>query len=206
MEEPGYELSSLSRKQELNVGPDESTEPQGPVGTDDSHEPVRLPQPQSTASPPPDEHKVATKRSGADSQIAMWRLSTTAASALKFIHTIDATSADVRDHYALERTWLAYNRTANTLASHAIVVTQLFVLHEHRRTVGRVCGAVMICGGIVIELVAAVRYLKQCRALVDKSEVTGVGRAISPTPTLMLCVVVVGGVCVGLFVVLLVVS
>ena len=75
----------------------------------------------------------------------------------RFVHIIDATGGDIRDHLALERTWLAYNRTANTLASYAVVVAQLFILHEHKRTLGRVCGVIMICGAILIDLVSALR-------------------------------------------------
>ena len=125
---------------------------------------------------------------------------------IKFVHIIDATSGDARDHFALERTWLAYDRTANTLASSAVVVAQLFVLHKNHRTVGRVAGAVIICGGIVIQMVGALRYLQQSRALAHKSESTGKGRAALPTLSLIVCALVVGGVCVGLFVLILVVA
>ena len=124
----------------------------------------------------------------------------------RFVHIIDATGGDVRDHLALERTWLAYNRTANTLASYAVVVAQLFILHEHKRTIGRVCGVIMICGAILIDLVSALRYLQQSHGLATKGAVTGKGRAVLGTISLTLCAAIVGGISLGLFILVLVVE
>lgn len=154
----------------------------------------------------------------------------------RLYHIIDATSADIRDLFgewmdhplmtllktatsmpntiwracltklALERTWLAYNRTANTLVSHSIVVAQLWILHEGQRTVGRVCASVMIVGGILVDLLGAVRYLQQCRAILDKDPSTGNGRAIGGSHFIFTSGIIFGFVCCGLFVLLLVVS
>lgn len=123
---------------------------------------------------------------------------------VRFVHIIDATSGDVRDHLALERTWLAYNRTANTLASYAVVVAQLFILHEDKRTFGRICGTIMICGSMAIEVIAGLRYLQQSHALVKKDAATGKGRAVLPTPSLVWCMVIAGGISLGLFVLIVV--
>jgi len=123
---------------------------------------------------------------------------------IRFVHIIDATSGDIRDHLALERTWLAYNRTANALASYAVVVAQLFILHEDKRTVGRVCGIVMICGGMTIDVIAAFRFLQQSHALVVKDAATGKSRAVLPTPSLVPCAAIIGGIILGLFILIIV--
>lgn len=150
-----------------------------------------------------------------------------------FYHVVDATSADIRDLFgesmdhllwrhcsgpprttqwdcltnvALERTWLAYNRTANTLVSHSIVVAQLWILHDGQRTVGRVCASVMIVGGIIVDVLGALRYLQQCRAILDKDPGTGNGRAIGGFQFIVTSGIVFGFVSCGLFVLLLVVS
>lgn len=121
---------------------------------------------------------------------------------------------------ALERTFLAYNRTANTLAAHAIGVTQLWVLHEGRRTVGTVCGAVMICGGIVISLTGCVRFLIQSRALNERLTAqelrrghirssagpSGRNAAVTAGPYVCVLAIVFGLVCIGLFVLILVLA
>lgn len=88
---------------------------------------------------------------------------------VRFVRIIGASSGDVRDHLALDRTWLAYNRTANTLVSYAVVVAQLFVLHEDKQTLGRICGTIMICRSMTIEVIAGLRYLQQSHALVRRT-------------------------------------
>ena len=110
-----------------------------------------------------------------------------------------------RDFFALERTWLAYNRTANTLASHAVVVAQLFILHEGRHRIGIACGVVMICGGILVDIVGMVRYLHQSHKLLEGERGTR-GRAVVPNWFVVPTGLVFGFVCCGLFVLMLVVA
>lgn len=108
---------------------------------------------------------------------------------------------------ALERTWLAYNRTANTLASHAVIVSQLFFLHEGRKDIGRVCAIVMISGGIILEMIGAVRYLVQSRGLLEAdSTAARYGRAISGGWFILSSAAIAALVCAGLFVLVLVVA
>lgn len=108
---------------------------------------------------------------------------------------------------ALERTWLAYNRTANTLASHAIIVSQLFFLHEGCKGIGRVCAIVMNSGGIVLELVGAARYLIQSRGLLEADAATNRnGKAVTAGFFILPSVIIVLVVCCGLFVLVLVVA
>ncbi|KAB8242209.1 hypothetical protein BDV35DRAFT_384250 [Aspergillus flavus] len=64
---------------------------------------------------------------------------------------VAAEDGDPRDFLALERTFLAYVRTANALASFAIVAAQLFILHHDSVVAGKLMGAM--------------RYFKQQRSL-----------------------------------------
>ncbi|KAE8417240.1 hypothetical protein BDV36DRAFT_283857 [Aspergillus pseudocaelatus] len=64
---------------------------------------------------------------------------------------VAAEDGDPRDFLALERTFLAYVRTANALASFAIVAAQLFILHHDSVVAGKMMGAM--------------RYFKQQRSL-----------------------------------------
>lgn len=118
-----------------------------------------------------------------------------------------ATIGLARDFYALERTWLAYNRTANALASHAVIVSQLFSLHEGHKAIGRVCAIVMISGGIILELIGIVRYFVQSRGLLEADASTGRnGKAVLATLFVLPIAAIVAFVCCGLFVLVLVVA
>ncbi|KAE8336440.1 hypothetical protein BDV24DRAFT_155176 [Aspergillus arachidicola] len=64
---------------------------------------------------------------------------------------VAAEDGDPRDFLALERTFLAYVRTANALASFAIVAAQLFILHHDSVVAGKLMGAM--------------RYFQQQRSL-----------------------------------------
>lgn len=86
---------------------------------------------------------------------------------------------DTTTSTALERTWLAYNRTANTLASHGVIVSQLFFLREGHKEIGRVCAIIMVSGAINLELIGASRYLVQSRGLLEADpDKSRYGRAI----------------------------
>lgn len=114
---------------------------------------------------------------------------------------------DVTDPIALERTWLAYNRTANTLVSHGVIVSQLFYLHEGHKEIGRVCGIVMISGGIILEVIGATRYLLQSRGLLEADPGNArYGRAIVGNVFVLPSAAIIAFVCCGLFVLILVVA
>ncbi len=102
------------------------------------------------------------------------------------------------------------------------MVAQLFYLHEGLKTVARTCATVMVCGGIVMNFIAAWRYLSQSRALLGLEPLRVLsdrdlrfyrrgGRRPKPTGSTSLTgalyVLVsgsmVGVVCIGLFVLLL---
>ena len=109
---------------------------------------------------------------------------------------------------ALERTWLAYNRTANQLASHGFVVAQVLFLHGGKhRVLGKACCAAMIVVAILVTLLGLVRYTRQARALspgakltVGASRVSATSTAITPSSYVMVAGLTFGTVCVMLFV------
>lgn len=81
---------------------------------------------------------------------------------------------DCRDHLALERTFLAYMRTASAYAQFGVVVSQLFRLNNSDRglnvpatlRIGNAVGAGTIAIAIVLVLVAAAYFAKQQHGLV----------------------------------------
>ncbi|KAB8272781.1 hypothetical protein BDV30DRAFT_211656 [Aspergillus minisclerotigenes] len=78
---------------------------------------------------------------------------------------VAAEDGDPRDFLALERTFLAYVRTANALASFAIVAAQLFILHHDSVVAGKVLACLSLAFAIYIQLMGAMRYFKQQRSL-----------------------------------------
>ena len=63
-------------------------------------------------------------------------------------HTSDSpTGGDPRDYLSLERTFLAYIRTASALVSVGVITTQLFVLKKVNPRTGSVLGAIISAGG-----------------------------------------------------------
>lgn len=72
---------------------------------------------------------------------------------------------DPRDYLALERTFLSWIRTATTLISFGVVITQLFVFKKVDVRKGSILGAFTSAGGILIVLIGCVRYLKQQKHL-----------------------------------------
>ncbi len=81
-------------------------------------------------------------------------------------HTSDGpTGGDPRDYLALERTFLGYIRTATTLISLGVVITQLFVFKKVDPKKGSILGAITSAGGIVIVLIGCARYFRQQKYL-----------------------------------------
>ncbi|KAE8132019.1 hypothetical protein BDV38DRAFT_262600 [Aspergillus pseudotamarii] len=78
---------------------------------------------------------------------------------------VAAEDGDPRDFLALERTFLAYVRTANALASFAIVAAQLFILHHDSVVAGKVLACLSLAFAIYIQLMGAMRYFRQQRSL-----------------------------------------
>ncbi|KAE8378377.1 hypothetical protein BDV26DRAFT_191551 [Aspergillus bertholletiae] len=78
---------------------------------------------------------------------------------------VAAEDGDPRDFLALERTFLAYVRTANALASFAIVAAQLFILHHDSVVAGKVLACLSLACAIYIQIMGTVRYFKQQRSL-----------------------------------------
>ena len=84
--------------------------------------------------------------------------------------------AECRDHLALERTFLAYIRTASAFAQFGIVVAQLFrltitsegVMRSSALRIGKALGATTEALAIVIALIGAAYFAKQQSALMDK--------------------------------------
>ncbi|KAB8074458.1 hypothetical protein BDV29DRAFT_173588 [Aspergillus leporis] len=81
---------------------------------------------------------------------------------------VAAEDGDPRDFLALERTYLAYVRTGNALASFAIVAAQLFILHHDSVVAGKVLSCLSLVFAIYTTLVGSIRYFKQQRSLQQK--------------------------------------
>ena len=74
---------------------------------------------------------------------------------------------DLRDYLALERTFLAWSRTAISLISFGVVITQLFILKDVDPLQGKIIGAVICCEGIMVTLLGCIRYFRQQNLLMQ---------------------------------------
>ncbi|KAE8384937.1 hypothetical protein BDV23DRAFT_165833 [Aspergillus alliaceus] len=83
----------------------------------------------------------------------------------KICPEVAAEDGDPRDFLALERTYLAYVRTGNALASFAIVVAQLFILHHDSVVAGKVLACLSLAFATYVTLMGAIRYFHQQRHL-----------------------------------------
>ena len=84
-----------------------------------------------------------------------------------------APGGDPRDYLALERTFLGWFRTSVALISLGVVITQLFVLKDVDPKRGKILGAIMSCGGIIVVLLGCVRYFRQQKLLTLGKALTG---------------------------------
>ena len=75
------------------------------------------------------------------------------------------TNSDPRDFLALERTHLAYMRTAVVLVSFGVVLVQLFILKGVNRVTGVCLGAICCGAGFLVILTGCMRYFVQQKAL-----------------------------------------
>ncbi|KAI9848413.1 MAG: hypothetical protein M1837_000208 [Sclerophora amabilis] len=90
---------------------------------------------------------------------------------------------DLRNYYALERTFLAYIRTSIALSLTAVMVTQFYVLSDNGsnqggftfHSVGKPLACTLVGISIVVALVGLVRYLRQQAAMVLGKALTGGG-------------------------------
>ncbi|MCJ1478892.1 hypothetical protein MMC13_007576 [Lambiella insularis] len=94
--------------------------------------------------------------------------------------------ADVRDHFALERTFLGHLRTSLALAECSVIISQFFVLstgaedpmvpEEVRfRKIGRLLSCALLLWAIVICAIGAFRFLRLQDALVREEAVIDSG-------------------------------
>lgn len=117
---------------------------------------------------------------------------------LVILHTSDApTGGDPRDYLALERTFLAYIRTASALVSFGVVITQLFVLKKVNPRTGSIFGAIMSAGGVAVTLIGCSRYFKQQKYLMY-------GKAISAGWDIIILWILLFALSISMLVVLLV--
>lgn len=84
-----------------------------------------------------------------------------------------APGGDPRDYLALERTFLSWFRTSGALISFGVIITQLFILKDVDPKKGKILGAIMTCGGIIVLLLGCVRYFKQQRLLEQGKALSG---------------------------------
>jgi uncharacterized membrane protein YidH (DUF202 family) len=91
------------------------------------------------------------------------------------------------------------------MASAGVTIGQLFVLHDDRRTLGKVIGAVMIVCAMCTAVLGAVEYYRQHHALVDTTTYAK-GTVTNTVPHMVFMAAMFGLVCTGLFVVILVVA
>ncbi|KAL9577129.1 MAG: hypothetical protein Q9212_006570, partial [Teloschistes hypoglaucus] len=80
---------------------------------------------------------------------------------------------DARDYLALERTYLAHIRTANTLTSLGVLLLQLFRLKEVNSGVGLALGASTASAGIIMVLIGAYRFFFQQQNMLRGDFVVG---------------------------------
>ncbi|RPA83049.1 hypothetical protein BJ508DRAFT_78053 [Ascobolus immersus RN42] len=85
--------------------------------------------------------------------------------------------SDIRDFFALERTFLAYSRTASTIAMFAVVITQLLFLsgpveHFGHNIFPAFCVA-LLGMATVLQVVAAIKYWKWERGIMEGKAMVG---------------------------------
>lgn len=85
----------------------------------------------------------------------------------------DAPGGNPRDYLALERTFLAWFRMSLALISFGVVITQLFVLKDVDPKKGKILGATMSGGGIIVLLLGCVRYFEQQSLLTKGKALSG---------------------------------
>lgn len=113
-------------------------------------------------------------------------------------HTSDSpTGGDPRDYLSLERTFLAYIRTASALVSVGVITTQLFVLKKVNPRTGSVLGAIISAGGVAVTLIGCSRYFKQQKYLTH-------GKAISAGWDIVFLWMLLFAISCSIFIVLLV--
>jgi uncharacterized membrane protein YidH (DUF202 family) len=109
------------------------------------------------------------------------------------------TKDDPRDHHALERTFLAYIRTSNAFVSLGVVIAQLFILADANRTTGIVLAAIVFAIAIVMAMLACARFFYQQKLLLR-------GRTTAGGWDVIVIWASTTGLCLGLFVAVLVSS
>ncbi|KAK4918058.1 hypothetical protein LTR66_016899 [Elasticomyces elasticus] len=85
-----------------------------------------------------------------------------------FTHSINDFD-DVRDYFALERTWLAYLRTGEAFVHFGIAMAQLFILRGTHPYLGRSIAVATNVLGMFISIMGAVRYSRQDAAFRENS-------------------------------------
>lgn len=117
---------------------------------------------------------------------------------LVVLHTSDALAGgDPRDYLSLERTFLAYIRTASALVSLGVIVTQLFMLKKVSPRTGSIMGSIMSAGGVAMTLIGCLRYFKQQKSLTY-------GKTISAGWDIVTLWLLLFAISISMFVVLLV--
>ena len=98
------------------------------------------------------------------------------------------TNSDPRDYLALERTHLAYVRTAVALISFGVVLVQLFILKGVNRITGVCLGAICCGAGLLVTLMGCIRYFVQQKAL-ERGKATAGGWDTLAVGTLVFAIV-----------------
>lgn len=114
------------------------------------------------------------------------------------VETVGTILHDPRDFHALERTYLAYTRTANALSLFAVLITQLFVISDVSNSVGIAFASMVYCAAILTTVLSCARFFRQQRLMIR-------GRAAGAGGDVMLIWVAIVAICLGLFVAILVV-
>lgn len=103
---------------------------------------------------------------------------------------------DPRDFHALERTYLAFVRTATSLSLFGVVIAQLFVISDVNTFVGIMFASIAYTAAILTTTVACVRYFRQQRLMVQ-------GRTVAAGVDLMSIWLVMVLLYIGLFIAVL---
>jgi uncharacterized membrane protein YidH (DUF202 family) len=104
---------------------------------------------------------------------------------------------DPRDHFALERTFLAYIRTSNTFVLLGVVIVQLFILAGANRATGIVFAVFVSAMATLVAMLGCVRFFCQQKLLLQ-------GKTTAGGWDVNLIWVSTVGLCLGLFVAVLV--
>ena len=137
--------------------------------------PSQIPAEQTQTSPGTAQNATESATDGTDtsSPSQIQRLQTWWSHNIRLTLSHDTPGGDFRDYLALERTFLSWFRSSVALISFGVLITQLFVLRDIDPKRGKILGAVIACGGIMVVSLGCERYFRQQRLLMQGKALSG---------------------------------